>query len=145
VDQGSALDSPPPPSAAEPARRSRASWSHTVCADEYEGFDQDAYIPMPRQDQYRSVRLVPVDIPVGEPVRVVGQYWADPRPERVLNPGHHCVVRMSVGQRSFRITLDTGAARNLARTSFVQQLRKYPSTREAVGESEPIRPISCGR
>ena len=50
---------------------------------------------------------------------------------------------MFVGQRAFRVTLDTGAARSLARAGFVQQLRKYPATRGAVRESEPIRPISC--
>jgi len=113
VEQENSTETPPPQPAAEPVRRSRTSWSHTVRADEYEEFNQDAYIPMPRQESYRPVWLVPFDGPGGEPVRVVGQYWADPRPERVLHPGHHYVVRMSVGQRSFRITLDTGAAPEL--------------------------------
>jgi hypothetical protein len=66
------------------------------------------------------VRLVPAAVPEGEPVWVVGQSWADRRPERVLNPEHHCVARMFVGQRAFRVTLDAGAARSSARASFVQ-------------------------
>ena len=41
--------------------------SHTVRADEYEEFDQDAYFPMPRQEPYRPARLVPIDGPDGEP------------------------------------------------------------------------------
>jgi len=140
---GYSAEPPPPPSqSAEPARRSRASWSHTVRADEYEEFDQDAYVPMPRQEPYRPIRLVPARPSHGEPVRVVEQYWAEPRPGRMLSLGHHCVVRMSIGQRSFRVTLDTGAARSLARTSFVPQLRRFPLTKWAVGESESIHPIS---
>ena len=136
VDPLEATSSPP---VAEPARRSRVSWGHTVRPEECEEFDEDAFIPMPRHEPYRPVRLVPVALPEGEKVRVVGQYWADSRPERVLIPGHHCVVRMSVGQRASRVALDTGAVHSLARTSFVQQLRKFSSAREAGGESEPLR------
>ena len=47
--------------------------------DEHEEFDEDTFVPMPRYEPYLPVRLVPVAVPEGEPVRVVWQYWADPR------------------------------------------------------------------
>ena len=79
--------------------------------EDVEEFDEDAFVLVLRSEPYRLVQLVPVEPSVGDPVRAVGHYWADPRPERVLSSGHHCVVRMFVGEWAFRATLDTGSAK----------------------------------
>ena len=53
-----------------------------------------------------------------------------------------CCAHVCGSESLPRFTLDIGAA-SLARMISVQQLRKFASTKDAVGESEPIRPIRC--
>ena len=74
------LETTPPHGEPEPARRARVGWGQTVGVDALEEFHEDAFVPMPWYEPYRPVELVPVGPAEGEPVRAVGQYWAEPRP-----------------------------------------------------------------
>ena len=113
ADEGQSKTSPPQ-GKPEPARRARVSRGQTVGVDALEEFDEDAFIPMPRYEPYRPVKLVRVEPAEGEPVRAGPQDWADPRPERVLSPGQHCVARM------FPVALQTGVAQSMARASLLR-------------------------
>jgi hypothetical protein len=61
-----------------------------------------------------------------------------------MGRGFHCVVKCFVGTMSFRVTLDTGSARNLVRAGFTEKLRSSAKTREAVlGRGRADRPVVC--
>ena len=54
------------------------------------------------------------------------------------------VVPVHIGGVRFRITCDTGAARNLVRQSFVEQLRRNPKTKDAlIRRGRGDRVINC--
>ena len=61
-----------------------------------------------------------------------------------MGRGFHCVVPVRIGPIWFRLTVDTGAARSLVRTSFAEQLRKSPKTQKAVvPRGKADREITC--
>lgn len=61
-----------------------------------------------------------------------------------MGRGFHCVVRVKVGSVSFRVTIDTGSARNLIRSSFAEKLRVNAKTRDAVvGRGRADKVINC--
>jgi len=62
----------------------------------------------------------------------------------VMGRGFHCVARCTIGSVSFRVTLDTGSARNLVRSSFAEKLRTNSKTRDAVlGRGRADKPVIC--
>ena len=65
------------------------------------------------------------------------------QPEPVaVKTGFNCVVLSRIGGMPFRIVLDSGAARSLARTSFAEQLRKDHRTKGATYGPRPLsRPV----
>ena len=67
-----------------------------------------------------------------EAVRVGTYTYPEPLQVVEMGRGYYCVVPVTVGQVRFRATLDTGAARNLIRAEFAEQLRKSAKTRDAV-------------
>ena len=61
-----------------------------------------------------------------------------------VGQGYHCVVSVYINEKRFRITLDTGCARNFIRSSFRDQLAKNSATSGAVlRRSQGDRPILC--
>ena len=64
----------------------------------------------------------------------------------VLRAGFNCVVVVYIGGMPFRVTVDSGAARDVIRKSFAQQLRKDKRTREHTwGPRRMSRPVSFVR
>jgi hypothetical protein len=60
----------------------------------------------------------------------------------VVKTGFNCVVLARIGGVPFRFVLDSGAARSLVRTSFVEQLRKDHRTKSATYGPRPLsRPV----
>jgi len=68
-----------------------------------------------------------------EPVRAGHYEYPEPMPVVAMGRGWNCVVPVHIGGVRFRVTCDTGAARNLARVNFVDQLRKITRTKSFVG------------
>ena len=48
------------------------------------------------------------------------------------------IVDLRVGKKEFKITLDTGSARDLIRANFAAQARRHPETRKACIERKAI-------
>ena len=103
----------------------------------YGQFDEDAEFPVGRTHRVGVVLEL-------EPVRIDTDYWPEPLPVRDLGRGFHCVVRVQIGGKQFRCTLDIGAARSLVRKSFADQLRQNRSTRPGlVGRYRGKEAIMC--
>jgi len=63
----------------------------------------------------------------------VGTYtYEEPLREKALVPGFNCIVAVLIGTVVFRCCIDTGSARSLARTAFLEQLMKSQKTKGCV-------------
>ncbi|MCP4243409.1 MAG: hypothetical protein GY772_22880, partial [bacterium] len=93
------------------------------------GFDEDAFYPAGGAEHVSVVRELAV-----EPMRLGGPGVVEPLPVEKTRPGFNCVVLVWLGLKEapFRVTLDTGASRSLARGTFVQQMMKAKGTRDRV-------------
>ena len=76
---------------------------------------------------------------------LVGTYeYPEPLQVVEMGRGYHCAVPVCIGGVKFRATLDTGAARNLIRTEFAEQLRANSKTKgSVVSRGKADRQISC--
>ena len=54
-----------------------------------------------------------------------------PPTEVRVKTGFNCVIVIEIAGMKFRVVLDTGAARDVIRTSFAEQLRKNARTKKA--------------
>ena len=55
--------------------------------------------------------------------------------------GFNCVAVGEIGEQRFRIVLDSGAARNVIRTGFAEQLRASPKTQHATYGPRPMSDV----
>ena len=60
-----------------------------------------------------------------------------------VKEGFNCVVIAKVGTGKFRVTLDIGAARSIARSSFAAQLRKNKATKDSTYGPRPMSRHVC--
>ena len=70
--------------------------------------------------------------------------FPEPLPVRRIERGFHCVTGCYIGNVRFRITCDTGCARDFVRTQFCNQLKKDAQTKGSVILTERgSREINC--
>ena len=73
-----------------------------------------------------------------------GEYFREPQKPLPVQQGFNCVVEMKVGDQKVLVTLDSGASRNIARTEFVEKLRKAKKTKESVEPKQELpQVIQC--
>ena len=71
-------------------------------------------------------------------------YYSEPPRLLKVGRGYHCVVACWIGQQRFRLTVDSGCARNFVRTQFSRQLEKHPKTKDFLKERfTGDREINC--
>ena len=117
-------------------------------------FDADSQMPMTWGTGSReAARVGKTQVKTGaqmrsrsEPARegVPSYQYAEPLGIYKVGVGFHCVVVTWIGGVRFRITLDTGCARDFVRTAFREQLQKSGKTANSLlKRQEGDRMINC--
>jgi hypothetical protein len=81
---------------------------------------------------YMSFGGEPARVAIEEPHRVAHYEYKEPLSTYSVGRGYHAVVMCRVGSVTFRVTLDTGCARNFVRSSFMRQLESSKKTCQSV-------------